>query len=100
MQPRLGPKPFSSDPSEFSFDQVFSVPQFPSTEDFEETDNKKITTNEENVLESFGNIILHKILKKNKLLYLGPDEMDDSIKKEEFKVPASFSDRKKVRPKN
>lgn len=59
LQPRLGPKPFSSEPSEFSFDQVFSVPQFPSNEDFEETDNKEISTTEEKTLESFGNIILH-----------------------------------------
>lgn len=55
MQPRLGPKPFSSEPSEFSFDQVFSVPQFPSNEDFEEIDNKEVSTKEENTLESFGN---------------------------------------------
>lgn len=34
LQPRLGPKPFSSSgsSSEFSFDKVFAVPQVPGTE--------------------------------------------------------------------
>lgn len=57
LQPRLGPKPFSSEPSEISFDQVFSVPQFPSTDDIEETDNQEIVTKEEITLESIGNIL-------------------------------------------
>lgn len=33
LQPRLGPKPFSSEnSSEFSFDKVFSVPQVPGVD--------------------------------------------------------------------
>lgn len=58
MQPRLGPKPFSTEPTEFSFDQVFSVPQFPSTEDSAEIDGEVISTKEEITLESIGNLIL------------------------------------------
>ncbi|CAO1339123.1 unnamed protein product [Diamesa serratosioi] len=82
-KPRLGPKPFSSEPSEFSLDQVFSVPQYPDSlkDDFDEKDVKG-TIKETITFEDHQNI---------------DSELIDPILKEEFKLPSSFSERRKVK---
>jgi hypothetical protein len=47
LQSRLGPKPFSTDAAEISFDKVFAVPTAPTTNEVDS--NRQIAEEEEEV---------------------------------------------------